>query len=65
MRVGRVGDHPQVGVRLGRVAPQVTDRVHLAVAVELVPAEVAEHEQLRAERVDHPGQDPLVDLEHG
>ena len=45
-------------------APQVADRVHLAVAVELVAAEVAEHEQLRVERVDHPGQDPLVDLEH-
>ena len=39
--------------------------MHLAVAVELVAAEVAEHEQLGAERVDDAGHDALVDLEHG
>ena len=50
---------------LGHMAPQVADCVHLAVAVELVAAEVAEHEQLGAERVHDAGQDPLVDFEHG
>ena len=52
VRVGRVRDDRELGVRLGDRSPRVADRVHLAVAVELVTAEVAEHQQLRPQRVD-------------
>ena len=38
---------------------------HLAEPVELVAGEVAEHEQLRVEGVDHLRQPALVDLDHG
>ena len=48
VRVGRVRDDRELGVRLGDPSPRVADRVHLAVAVELVAAQVAEHEQLGA-----------------
>jgi hypothetical protein len=52
-------------MRLGDVAPHVADGVHLPVAVELVAAEVAEDEQLDAERVHDTGEHSLVDFEHG
>ena len=39
-------------MRLGRVAPEISDRVHLAVTVELIAAEVEQHDGLRVDRPD-------------
>ena len=67
-----VGDQRVVGVeREGggagaggdRLRPLVGQRLHLAVAVELVAEEVAEHDQPRPQLLGDPRQPGLVDLE--
>ena len=51
------------GPRRDRLRPLVGQRLHLAVAVELVAEEVAEHDQRGVELVGDPRQPGLVDLE--
>ena len=60
-----VSDELRVGGQLGRhLLPAGGDRLELAVAVELVAEEVAEHGHPRPQGMRDAGQGGLIDLEH-
>ena len=61
--VGVEDEGAAAGSRRHRLRPLVGQRLHLAVAVELVAEEVAEHDRRRLQLVDDPWQPGLVDLE--
>ena len=59
-----VQHEPRLGFKRGdHRSPPVGDRLELAVAVELVAKQVAEHQRSRRQLADHPVQPELVELE--
>jgi hypothetical protein len=61
--IGVEDESGAAGTGGNRLRPLVGQRLHLAVAVELVAEEVAEDDQAGAELFAHPRQPGLVDLE--